>query len=171
MCSPKPHSVDAAPGAGNNATQDELLRGALGQSYVLELILGYLRIDIPEQSEPLTYRRAEELFHEQFALPKQQVRVFLEFFVKNMKNSLVYLAEHTPGVFCSDMTVFYSTRNESDWDSRLQNWRQYVTGDITQYPVDCGHLEMLSPEAITIYGKQLQLVLGAQISADPSAPD
>jgi thioesterase domain-containing protein/acyl carrier protein len=152
--------LDAAPGAGNNATQDELL-GALGQSYVLELILGYLRIDIPEQSEPLTYRRAEELFHEQFALPKQQVRVFLEFFVKNMKNSLVYLAEHTPGVFCGDMTVFYSTRNESDWDSRLQNWRQYVTGDITHYPVDCGHLEMLSPEAITIYGEQLKLFLGA----------
>jgi thioesterase domain-containing protein/acyl carrier protein len=152
--------LDAAPAAGNNATRDELL-GAVGQSYVLELILGYLRIDIPEQSEPLTYRRAEELFHEQFALPTQQVRVFLEFFVKNMKSSLVYLAEHTPGVFGGDMTVFYSTRNESDWDLRLQNWRQYVTGDITHYPVDCGHLEMLSPEAITIYGKQLKLLLGA----------
>ena len=78
-----------------------------------------------------------------------------------MKNSLVYLAEHTPGVFGGDMTVFYSTRNESDWDLRLQNWRQYVTGDITSCPVDCGHLEMLSPEAITTYSKQLKLLLGA----------
>jgi thioesterase domain-containing protein len=152
--------LDAAPGAGNNATRDEPL-GAVGQSHVLELILGYLRIDIPEQSKPLIYRRAEELFHEQFALPAQQVRVLLEFFVKNMKNSLVYLAGHTPGVFGRDMAVFYSTRNESDWDLRLQNWQQYVTGDITYYPVDCGHLEMLSPEAITLYGKQLKLLLGA----------
>ena len=150
--------LDAGPGADNSATRDELL-GAEGQSYVLELILEYLHIDIPRQSEPLTYRRAEELIHHQFALPTQQVRVFLDFFVKNMKNSLVYLAEHTPGVFGGDMTVFYTTRNESDWDLGLRNWRQYVTGEITEYPADCGHLEMLSPEAIKIYGKQLKLVL------------
>jgi thioesterase domain-containing protein/acyl carrier protein len=150
--------LDAAPGAGNNATRDELI-GAVGQSYVLELILGYLHIDIPERSEPPTYRLAEELFQKQFALPTQQVRVFLEFFVNNMKTSLVYLAEHMPGVFGGDMTVFYSTRNENDWDLRLQNWRRYVTGDITCHPVDCGHLEMLSPEAIAIYGDQLKVLL------------
>ncbi len=150
--------LDAAPSANNNATRDELL-GAVGESYVLELILGYLRIDIPERSEPITYRRAEELVLEQFALPIQQVRVFLDFFVQNMKSSLLYLAEHTPGVFCGDMIVFYTTRNESDWDLGLQNWRQYVTGDITEYPVDCGHLEMLSPESIMMYGKQLKLLL------------
>ncbi len=150
--------LDAAPVAGNDATRDDLL-GAVGQSHVLELILGYLHIDIPQQSEPLTYRQAEELFHEHFALPAQQVRVFLDFFVENMKSSLVYVAEHTPGAFDGDMTVFYSTRNEGDWNLRLQNWRQYVTGNITYYPVDCGHLEMLSPESIMMYGKQLKLLL------------
>jgi thioesterase domain-containing protein len=118
-----------------------------------------MRIDIPERPEPLTYRRAEELVTAQFALPVQQVRVFLDYFVQNMKNSLLYLAEHKPDVFCGDMIVFYTTRSEGNRDLGPRNWRPYVTGDIAGYPVDCGHLEMLSPESISVYGKQLRLLL------------
>jgi thioesterase domain-containing protein len=150
--------LDASPSADNSATRDELL-GAVGESYVLELMLGYMHIDTPERSEPLTYRRAEELITAQFALPVQQVRVFLDYFVQNMKNSLLYLAEHKPGVFCGDMIVFYTTRSEGNRDLGPRNWRLYVTGDIAGYPVDCGHLEMLSPESISVYGRQLRLLL------------
>jgi amino acid adenylation domain-containing protein len=149
--------LDAAPWGDINLPQNQI-SGTAVESYVLELMLGYLRIDMPKQAEPLTYRRAEELVHDQFALPVAQLRVFLEFFVKNMKASFLYIAKHRPGVFDGDMVIFSATRNMDDWHLPL-HWRPYVTGDITQHPVDCGHLEMLSPESITMYGEQLKLLL------------
>ena len=97
--------------------------------------------------------------HQQFSLPIGRVRVFLEFFVQNMKASLLQLVDHVPEMFDGDMVIFFTTQNESDWYLPLENWRQYVTGDITEHPVDCTHLEMLSPESIMLYGKQLRLSL------------
>jgi amino acid adenylation domain-containing protein len=149
--------LDAVPGGNNNLTREQV-SGAMGESYVLELMLGYLHIGNPEPSKPLTYERAEKLIHHQIPLPIAQLRIFLKFFMQNMKNSFWRQVEHVAGVFDGDMVVFYTTQNESSWDLSLQ-WRPYVTGEITAYPVDCGHLEMLSPESIIMYGKQLKLLL------------
>jgi amino acid adenylation domain-containing protein len=149
--------LDAVP-SGNNSLTREQIFGAIGESYVLELMLGYLHIGNPEPSEPLIYERVEKLIHNQIPLPIAQLRTFLKFFMQNMKNSVWYQVEHVPGVFDGDMDIFYSTQNETSWDLSLQ-WRPHVTGKITKYPVDCGHLEMLSPESITMYGKQLKLSL------------
>jgi thioesterase domain-containing protein len=149
--------LDAVPGGNNSLTREQIF-GTIGESYVLELMLGYLRISNPEPSEPLIYERVEKLIHNQIPLPIAQLRTFLKFFMQNMKNSCWYQVEHVPGVFDGDMDIFYSTQNESSWDLSLQ-WRPYVTGKITKYPVDCGHLEMLSPESIIMYGKQLKLLL------------
>ncbi len=149
--------LDAAPWGDINTTREQV-SGTVIQGYVLELMLGYLRIDIPEQSEPLTYQRAEELIHRQIPLPIAQLRVFLEFFVQNMKASFWYQLEHVPGVFDGDMVIFRTTQNDYDWDLP-RHWRPYLTGDITEHLVDCTHLEMLSPESITMYGKQLKHLL------------
>jgi thioesterase domain-containing protein len=149
--------LDAVPGGNKNLTREQVF-GTMGESYVLELMLGYLHIGNPEPSKPLTYERAEKLIQHQIPLPTAQLRIFLKFFMQNMKNSFWYQVEHVAGVFDGNMVVFYTTQNESSWDLSLQ-WRPYVTGEITEYPVDCGHLEMLSPESIIMYGKQLKLLL------------
>jgi amino acid adenylation domain-containing protein len=149
--------LDAVPGGSKNLTREQVF-GTTGESYVLELMLGYLRIGNPEPSKPLTYERAEKLIHDQIPLPIAQLRIFLKFFMQNMKKGLWYQVEHVTGVFDGDMVVFYTTQNETSWDLSLQ-WRPYVTGEITKYPVDCEHLEMLSPESIIMYGKQLKLSL------------
>ncbi len=150
--------LDAAPWGIVNLTPEQI-SGRDVESYVLELMLGYLRIEAPEQSEPLTYPRAEELIHAQIPLPIGQLRVFLKFFVRNMKASFRCIAEHVPGIFEGDMAVFYATQNAGDWHLP-QQWRPYVTGDIAEHSVDCAHLDMLAPESINMYGEQLQLLLG-----------
>jgi thioesterase domain-containing protein/acyl carrier protein len=149
--------LDAAPGGNSDLTRDQVV-GTLGESYALELMLGYLHVDIPEQSEPLTYQQAEELIHHQIPLPIAQLRVLLKFFLQNLKASFWYQLDHVPGVFDGDMVVFSTTQNEYNWDLPL-HWRPYVTGDITEHPVDCRHLEMLSPESIMMYGEQLRNLL------------
>jgi hypothetical protein len=53
------------------------------------------------------------------------------------------------------MVIFFAERNE--FDSPLpQRWRPYVTGEITEYSVDCAHLEMLTTESLSMYGEQLK---------------
>jgi cytochrome c biogenesis protein ResB len=121
------------------------------------------RIDIPEQSGPLTYRQAEELIRQQgevveFVLPPRQL---FEFVVQNHNANQLYLLEHVPDVFDGDIIIF-SARSENENDSsHLQNWRPYVAGDITVYPVDCGHNEMMTTESLGMYGQQLKLSLEA----------
>ena len=149
--------LDAAPWGDNNLTRDQV-SGDVVESYVLELMVRYLRIDIPEQSEPLNYKQVENLFHHQFGLPIPQLRVFLDFFVQNLKASFLYLSEHMPAVFDGDMVIFSTTQNEADSDFPL-HWRPYVNGDIVVHSIECQHLEMLSPESIEMYGKQLKLLL------------
>ena len=149
--------LDAVPGGNSDLTRDQVV-GTLGESYALELMLGYLHVDIPEQSEPLTYGQVEELIHHQIPLPIAQLRVLLKFFLQNLKASFWYQLDHAPGVFDGDVVIFSTTQNGGDWELPLQ-WRPYVTGDITEHPVDCRHLEMLSPESIMKYGEQLRPLL------------
>ncbi len=137
---------------------------ALDGSQILEEILRSIRIDIPEESKPLTYRKAEELIHQQrevveFALPPKQL---LELMVQSVNANQLYLLDHVPDVFDGDMVIFSAARsgNEND-SSHLQSWRPYVAGDITVYSVGCGHYEMMTTGSLSLYGQQLKLSLEA----------
>ncbi|OBG87234.1 long-chain fatty acid--CoA ligase, partial [Mycobacterium sp. E136] len=128
---------------------------------LLNLFLRSSGIDLSEESERLTYRRAEELIRQQgqvveFVLPPKPI---FEFAVYNHNTNLSYLREHVPDVFDGDMIVFSATRGEIV--NNPQDWRQYVSGDLTVHSVDCGHDEMTSDEAIRTYVEQLKLSLEA----------
>ncbi len=128
---------------------------------LLNLFLRSSRIEIPEQSEPLTYQQAEELIRQQgavveFVLPPKPI---FEFAVYNHNTNLSYLREHVPDLFDGDMIVFSAARGENENDP--EDWRPYVAGDITVHPVDCGHDEMTSTESLGMYIEQLKLSLEA----------
>jgi hypothetical protein len=142
--------LDAVPDGNNNLTKEQVF-GTMGESYVLELMLGYLHISNPEPSKPLTYEHAEKLIHHQIPLPIAQLRIFLKFFriAFGIKWSTL------PEYFMAIWSYFTTTQSESGWDLSLQ-WRPYVTGEITEYPVDCQYLEMLSPESIEMVWRATQ---------------
>jgi len=151
------------PGRGADSTvTDEAPDESQIENYILDQFLRFNRIDIPEQSGPLTYRQAEELIRHQgevveFVLPPRQL---FEFMVQSGHANQIYLLEHVPDVFDGDVIIFSAARSEHQNDSsHLQNWRPYVAGDITLYPVDCGHDEMMTPESLDMYGEQLKLSL------------
>jgi amino acid adenylation domain-containing protein/non-ribosomal peptide synthase protein (TIGR01720 family) len=135
---------------------------AEGESRILEVLLRSGRIDVPEQSASLTYRRAEELIRQQgevaeFILPPLE---FFEFVVQNYEANQLYLLEHVPDVFDGDMIIF-SAQSENEKDCHLPNWRPYVAGDITVYPVDCRHDDMMTAESLRIYAQQLKFLFDA----------
>ncbi|KUI46680.1 hypothetical protein AU198_03705 [Mycobacterium sp. GA-1199] len=126
---------------------------------LLTLFLRSSGIDIPESSEKLTYRRAEELIRQQgrvveFVLPPKPI---FEFAVYNHNTNLSYLREHVPDVFDGDMIVFSAARGDNP--NNPQDWRPYISGDMTVHSVDCGHDEMTSDEALSTYVEQLKLSL------------
>ena len=157
--------LDPALSANSTVRNQALDDESQDESRLLDLFLRSRCIDIPEQSGPLTYRQAEELIRQQgqqgevveFVLPPRQL---FEFVVQNNNANQLYLLEHVPDVFDGDMIIF-SARSENDDSSHLQNWRPYVAGDITVYPVDCGHNEMMTTESLGMYGQQLKLSLEA----------
>jgi thioesterase domain-containing protein len=148
----------------------------LDESQILEHVLRTNRIQIPVQSEPLTYRRAEELIHQReavdFPLPPKQL---LDFMVQSVNANHSHLLEHVPDVFDGDMVIFSAARSaiDNDTDRRLMSrllglrtrmaarshqrrWRRYVAGDITAYSVDCTHHDMLNTASLTMYSEQLK---------------
>ncbi|CDM77163.2 non-ribosomal peptide synthetase [Mycobacterium marinum E11] len=85
-----------------------------------------------------------------------------DFAARNAKAVQSYLLEHKPDVFEGDMTIFLAGRSGQMSDSsQLQNWRNYIAGDITTYSVDCTHHEMLTAESLSMYGEQLKKLLEA----------
>jgi thioesterase domain-containing protein/acyl carrier protein len=142
----------SAHGAERNQALDE----SQVEDYILDEYLRFNRIDIPHQSRPLTYRQAEELIHQQHREVVLPPRQLFEFMVRSGRANQLYLLEHVADVFDGDMVIF-SARSENDSDSsQLKSWRPYVAGDITVYPVDCAHNEMMTTESLSIYGQQLK---------------
>jgi thioesterase domain-containing protein len=69
--------------------------------------------------------------------------------------------KHLPDVYDGDIVIFSARPQDESNPSHLQYWRPYVAGDITMYPVDCGHHDMLTTKSLNTYGEQLRRVLEA----------
>jgi thioesterase domain-containing protein/acyl carrier protein len=151
--------LDAVPSA-NRIVRNQVADESQIESSILDSLLRFSGIDIPQPLSLLTHRQAEELIRQQrlaveLVLPPSDV---LKFMIKNSHANQFYLLEHVPDVFDGDMVLFSAARNECDSDSsHLQSWRPYVAGDITTYSVDCTHDEMMG--SLSTYGEQLKLLL------------
>ena len=126
----------------------------------LEEVLRFCRIDIPDQDEPLTYEWVEELLRERGIVEFPRYKPLLDLIVRNDDTNIALARAHEPGVFDGDADIFAAVGDESDQSSPLvQSWRPYVTGDINIYPIDCTHQEMMSTESLSLYGRQLKMLL------------
>ncbi|WP_365998404.1 amino acid adenylation domain-containing protein [Mycolicibacterium sp.] len=136
---------------------------ASGETQILEHILRINHVELPDHTEPLTYRQAAELIHQHPSMAEHSLvpTELLEFMTRSLTTNQSHLQNHAPGVFDGDIVVFSATRDEDDGHaSELARWRQCVTGDVTIHPVDCTHHEMLSPESLGSYVERLKVALG-----------
>ena len=146
--------LDAEPTIDSGFT---LPNHALGEKHILEEVLRFYRINIPEQDEPLTYEQIEELIRERGAVEFPRYKQLLDLIVQNLKSGIALYRAHEPGVFDGDVIIFSAVRDQSDRSSSLlRSWRPYVAGDITMYSIDCTHQEMLTTESLSMYGEQLK---------------
>jgi thioesterase domain-containing protein len=152
--------LDAQPSIDSSVP---LPNDPLGEQDLLEEVLRFCRIDIPEQDEPLTYEQVEELLRERGVAEFSRYKQLLDLAVQNLNSNEALYRAHEPGVFDGDITIFSAVRDESDRSSPpLQRWRPYVTGEITEYSVDCTHQEILTTESVNMYGQQLKVLLEAE---------
>jgi thioesterase domain-containing protein/acyl carrier protein len=130
---------------------------ALEEKHILEEVLRFYRISSPEQDEPVTYEQIEELVRQQAAVEFSQYKQLLDLLIQYHDSNAALHRVHEPGVFDGDITVFSPVRDSRDHSSSLvQSWRPYVAGEITVYPIDCTHQEMLTTESLSMYGKRLK---------------
>ncbi|WP_104182789.1 amino acid adenylation domain-containing protein [Mycobacterium avium] len=126
----------------------------------LNEVLRFCGIQVPEGDEPLTYERAEKLLCERGIEELPRYKPLLDSIVRNDNTNLALARAHEPGVFDGDVKLFAAAREEGDQNSSsLRSWRPYVTGEISSYPVDCTHQQMMSTESLIQYGQQLKVVL------------
>jgi thioesterase domain-containing protein len=151
--------LDAQPSIDSSVT---LPNHALVEKHVLEEVLRFYRIGIPEHDEPLTYERIEELVRERGGVELPRYKQFLDLIVQSINSGVALYGAHEPGVFDGDIMIFSAVRDESDRSaSPLQSWRPYVAGDITEYSIDCTHKDMLTAESVSLYGQRIKLSLEA----------
>ncbi|WP_261880028.1 thioesterase domain-containing protein, partial [Mycobacterium marinum] len=144
--------------AGEVDSADSVAEPA-SESDVLELILVAAGIDIAEHPRPLTYQQAEALLNQrtpiEFSLPPRRI---VEIMLDNMNANQSMRLTHVPDVFDGDMIVF-SAKRGSGGRSLADSWRPYVSGDITEYPVDCTHESMLNIESLQLFGERIAIYL------------
>jgi thioesterase domain-containing protein len=149
--------LDAQPSIDSSVT---VPGHALGDEHVREEVLRCPRTGIPEHDGSLTYGQIEELVRERGAEEFARYKQLLGLLVQNFNCNAALYRAHEPGVFDGDMTIFSAVRDESDRSrSLLQSWRPYAAGDVTVHSIDCRHDEILNTESISMYRKQLKLLL------------
>ena len=151
--------LDAQPSIDSNVT---LPNRALVENQVLEEVLRFYRVDIPQQDGPLTYQQVEELVRERGAVEFSQYKQLFDLGVQNLNSSMALHRAHEPGVFDGDAIIFSALPDERiPSSSPLESWRPYVAGHITEYSIDCRHEDMLTAESVSRYGQQLKFSLKA----------
>ena len=148
--------LDALPSIDSSVTP------ALVEENLLEEVLRFYRIDIPEQEEPLTYEQIEELVRERGAVEFPRYKQYLDLIVQALNSSVALHRAHEPAVFDGDIIIFSAVGDANDRSSSpLESWQPYVAGDITEYSIDCTHKDMLTAESVSLYGQQLKFSLEA----------
>ena len=148
--------LDALPSIDSSVTP------ALVEENILEEVLRFYRIDIPEQEEPLTYEQIEELVRERGAVEFPRYKQYLDLIVQALNSSVALHRAHEPAVFDGDIIIFSAVGDANDRSSSpLESWQPYVAGDITEYSIDCTHKDMLTAESVSLYGQQLKFSLEA----------
>jgi amino acid adenylation domain-containing protein len=151
------------------------LNPAWGQSHVLKHILRANHIAVPRRWGRFSYQEAEQLLRQQgsvdFALPPNQL---LDFMAQSLNANWLLLVEHELDVFDGDVVIFSAARRRNFPRLRLRrpgaltrmafryqqrSWRPYVSGNVTEHPVECTHYEMLTTAALNQYEKYLELIL------------
>jgi thioesterase domain-containing protein/acyl carrier protein len=147
--------LDAQPSIDGSTTVPNI-----SQADVLADVLRMCRIDVPEHDEPLTYERVEELLREQGIVEFARYKQLLDWGVQNLNSNAALYRAHEPGVFDGDITIFTAVRDDCDRSAPLrQRWRPYITGDISIFPIDSTHEDMMSTESLNLYGQQLKVLL------------
>ncbi|KUI10580.1 hypothetical protein AU190_20985 [Mycolicibacterium acapulense] len=148
--------LDAIPSIEGDSHEDP----GSAENWVLAEILRFYSIDIPDGDEPLTYGQVEKLVREQGGTELPQYKQFLEFVIRSFDSSVAMHQAHEPGVYEGDMIIFSTVRNEqARTQSALQSWQPFVSGEITEYPVECAHMDMLTPESVSLFGPRLSDLL------------
>ncbi|MBA8822961.1 amino acid adenylation domain-containing protein [Saccharopolyspora lacisalsi] len=78
----------------------------------------------------------------------------------NFEHQARLLKRHSPGVFDGDV-LFFTATEEGHGTRTPWTWRPYVTGEITEHLVHCGHAQMAGPEALDEIGPVLDAALTA----------
>ncbi|ORA26565.1 hypothetical protein BST12_01480 [Mycobacterium angelicum] len=123
-------------------------KDAVTESDVVEMltILQTAGLDIETLAQPQTDQQVPE----QASLSKEIIEILLN----NVNADRQLLIRHVPDIFDGDMIIFSASRG-NDGSPLSNNWRPYVVGNITEYPVDCTHQEMLTSETLKLFGQQL----------------
>ncbi|MFV8162157.1 amino acid adenylation domain-containing protein [Mycobacterium sp. 134] len=150
-----------------------------GQSHVLKHVLKARGVDIPRRWGHLSYRDVEEILRQhgsgELALPPNQL---VDFMTQSLNANWSLLLGHQPDIFGGDMVIFSAARRikiprirvrrpgalaRMAFRYQQRSWRPYVSGDLTEYPVDCTHYEMLAASSLSSYGNRLKDIQDQEI--------
>jgi len=111
----------------------------------------------------VTYERAAQLLNESWGSDSGLRGEHLERINAGYENSRELVHRFEPQVYDGDLLIFPAT-GEDDGTTRARSvdeWRPLVTGRIAEYPVDCGHNDMIEPQSLAVIGPVLSRYLGA----------
>jgi thioesterase domain-containing protein/acyl carrier protein len=145
--------LDALPTTESSVDHAEV------EAHILEEVLRFFAIPVPQQDGPLSSEQVEGLVRERGAIEFARYKPMLELLAKNLSSSTALHRAHVPEPFDGDLVVFSAGREGNRGLSALQSWRPFVAGDIKEFLIDSSHEEMLTPESLTLYGNQLKSTL------------
>ncbi|HBF79201.1 MAG TPA: hypothetical protein DD420_04485 [Streptomyces sp.] len=86
---------------------------------------------------------------------------------RSMLRNAAAMREFVPRTYDGDLTFVTATRERPADAPGWQDWLPFVTGTVTDLPVDCAHLDMMRPEPLVLIGAEVARVLAHQENPVP----
>nr|WP_163787923.1 non-ribosomal peptide synthetase [Mycolicibacterium insubricum] len=176
--------VDSKPATGERNRIAKIAIKYLGRNrvfaeqFVMQSILSQMGVDFSNHPQGLGYQQAAILVEQQGFSADLPPREVVDLMVRSFVTNRDMLMGHVSGRYDGDAIAFSaSLRADHDsllpglslrwpalqrrkrFNSAVEDWRPYVSGDLTSGSVDCTHHEMFTERALREYGQSLRLLL------------
>ncbi|OJZ70153.1 non-ribosomal peptide synthetase, partial [Mycobacterium paraffinicum] len=102
----------------------------------------------------------DDLGEQQTMVEASSSQRLFDLLTQNLRKNVERYRAHRPRVFHGDITIVSAARDEPDRGAVLsRSWRPHVSGEILTYSIECGHDDMLTAEAVSLYGQRLRHLL------------
>nr|MCH9734658.1 hypothetical protein [Actinomycetes bacterium] len=130
---------------------------------VLEVLLSFMGVDYGDDPRPLTHESIKNLVDDHDSPEAAMLsKPLVDIAIKSLDTAASLMRTHSPRTFDGPMTIF-SAKQEARSTPLRTMWQPFVTGTVTEYPIDSTHVHLVTEHALASFGERISALIAPRL--------